>query len=133
TIPSGIDSGREAAGLLLGRPAHERPDGLIVGDDIVAMALAQVLRLESDYAPAIATITHQAAPLTFALPVLHFELNDAVFASTAVRMLTDRLCDPDLPDRVELIAPRLIDEDAAHMSWAGHCEAKTQPSHGMVE
>ncbi|MCF7854837.1 MAG: GntR family transcriptional regulator [Candidatus Pacebacteria bacterium] len=111
----GLEGGRNAAGILLGCPPHERPDSLIISDDHIALGLAQVLRLESDYAPTMAVVTHSSAPLAFALPILHYELDDAKLADSAVRIFIDRLRYPELPDHVERIVPRLSEQDAAHM------------------
>ena len=118
--------GRRAADDLLARPEPDRPDALIISDDHIALGLAQVLSLESDYAPSMAVLTHQAAPLIFALPVLHFDLEDVRLASVAVTILLERLRYPDLPDRVEWIAPRLVDEQAS--SQAGHVVETTESS-----
>ncbi|MCF7853294.1 MAG: GntR family transcriptional regulator [Candidatus Pacebacteria bacterium] len=108
----GIAGGRRAAEIVLDRPRAERPDALIVDDDHIALGLSQFFKLESDYAPPMAVLTHQAAPLTFALPVLHFELDDEELADRAVRLIIERLRHPELPDRVEWLAPRFAGSDA---------------------
>ncbi len=110
----GVDGGRFAAALLQARPRNDRPDCLIIGDDHIALGLAQVLEAETDHSPAIAVLTHKAAPLAFADPVLRFELDDAQLAATAVGMMIKRLRNPRLPDCVEWMAARLADEDFRH-------------------
>lgn len=110
TNTSGLPGGLRAAADLLVRPKRQRPDSLIVADDYIALSLTQALRSGSDYVPDLAVATHQAMPLSFALPVRRFDLDDVRFAETSVQMLIERLLKPALPDWVEWIAPHRVDE-----------------------
>ncbi len=107
TLATGLPGGRVAAKLLQAIPEAERPDGLVIEDDHIALALAQELAGAGGRPPAMAVVTHRTAPLVFALPVLHFELDDFRLAAAAVRLVVERLRNPQLPDHVEWIAPRL--------------------------
>ncbi len=110
-----LAAGRNAAAALMARPEDKLPEALVIPDDHVASALTHLLRLESDYRPLTAVMTHRAAPMVFHLPVLHFELDDQRLAEDAVEMLLARLRNPQLPKCVERVAPRLIEDDAMHV------------------
>ncbi len=101
-------AGARVAQSLLALPAARRPDGLIVLDDYMAAGLTAVLREGGGYRPRIAVVTHLQAPQVYALPVLRFELDIAELARRGVAILAERLRNPDLPGRVEWVAPRLL-------------------------
>ncbi|MCF7854942.1 MAG: GntR family transcriptional regulator [Candidatus Pacebacteria bacterium] len=115
-----IEGGQLAAEQLLTQPTDARPDGLIVADDHIALGLTQTLAGNSGYRPELAATTHQTVPLTFPLPVLHFQLDDHEFAHRAVSILIDHLKNPELPDRVESLVPRLLGQDGVHLSTTIH-------------
>ncbi|MCF7853371.1 MAG: GntR family transcriptional regulator [Candidatus Pacebacteria bacterium] len=115
-----LGGGRRAARTLMERPDDQRPDAVITMDDRIALGLTQVLRLESNYRPIVAAQTHQATPLAFALPVLHFELDDVRLAQVAIEMLIKRLKNPTLADQIVRVAPRLSGEDTACVTQTNH-------------
>ena len=58
-----IDAGRNIGEYLLARPAEQRPDGLIITNDLVAMGLVETIRVGSNYRPKIAVQTNLQSPL----------------------------------------------------------------------
>ncbi len=98
----GAAAGYALAEQLIARAAEERPDGLIVIDDRIAMGLTAGLAARSDYRPRIAVHANRQAPLYYALPVIRFEIDIEQLAAMAVHLLAQRLLTPDLPDRLDL-------------------------------
>ena len=107
--------GCNVAAQLLAMPPHERPDGLVVVDDRVAMGLTASI-VQSDYRPRIAVQTNRQAPLAFALPVLHFEVDIEDLARRAIDMLLRRLNRPDLPMERQWLYPGIATAAESHMS-----------------
>ena len=107
TLTHMLAGGREAQ-MLLEQPSKRRPDGLIVTDDYMAAGLTAVLREAGGYRPRVAVVTHLQAPQVYALPVLRFELDIAELARCGVAILMERLRNPELPDRLDWVVPRLL-------------------------
>ena len=103
----GLDAGREAARLLLERPAEERPDGLVLADDYATMGLSEVLAQAEDYWPVIAAVTNRQVPLSYAIPVLCWELDLDELAVHAMHVLRALLRGVEGLE-VERIAPRRV-------------------------
>src|SRR5699024_1088770 len=70
---SGMRAGFEIAQHLLALPPADRPDGLIIEDDYLAMGLTSALARYCDYRPMLAVCTTRQSPLAFALPVIRYE------------------------------------------------------------
>jgi DNA-binding LacI/PurR family transcriptional regulator len=118
----GLHGGRGPAGgwqvaeQLLDMPECERPDGLIILDDRVATGLTAVLAPNSaNYCPQIVVQTNLQAPLAFALPVLHFEVDIEALARRGAAMLIARLRNPQTEARREWLYPELHAASPAHM------------------
>ncbi len=109
--------GRNVAEKLLAIPREARPDGLIVMDDRVAMGLAASL-VQTDYRPRMVVQTNLQAPLAFALPVVHCEVDIEELATRAVNMLFSHLNQPDKPGVCEWLYPRILNPAESHMSSA---------------
>jgi|GEM_PF-2055321 len=101
----GLGAGQRVAQKLLNMPAEERPDGLVLVDDIVAMGLANELVTSSGYRPSMAVQTIVQAPVPFALPVFRFEVDLIELARLAVETLRVKLYNPATPDSVRLVRP----------------------------
>jgi len=115
---SGSRGGWQAAETLLAMPESERPDGLVVHNDWVGMGLTARLAKAGDYRPAITVQTNRQAPLAFALPVIHFELDVEEIARRGAAMLIQRMRDPRVEDTVEWVRPRLAIADPSHLMEA---------------
>lgn len=111
----GPTGGREVARALLALAQNKRPQGLVVTDDRVAMGLAATL-VQTPYRPRMVVQTNLQAPLAFALPVLHCEVDVEEMASRAAAMLISRLRKPSLPLTREWLHPRIMNPAEAHMS-----------------
>lgn len=109
----GLAAGQLAARRLLAEP--QRPDGLLVVDDRIASGLAVVLRDHPDYRPAIAVQTNRQAPLAFALPVIHFEVDIVALAAAACEVLVARMNNPLLPEVLLRLDPVLRDRQPSNM------------------
>jgi DNA-binding LacI/PurR family transcriptional regulator len=107
--------GRIVAEALIAMPAAKRPDGLLVIDDRIAMGLAATLA-QTDYRPRMVVQTNLQAPLAFALPVLHYEVDAEELATRAAAMLLDHLRNPDRPLTREWLYPRIMNPGESHMS-----------------
>lgn len=95
------ESGQRLADELLDRPAHLRPHGLIVLDDYLAATLTSRLAAAGDeYRPQLVVRTNQQIPLTYALPIVPFELDIHELASVTIDYLEACLNHPDQPEPV---------------------------------
>jgi LacI family transcriptional regulator len=101
-------AGRAAAQRLLGRT---QPDAVMCANDLIAVAVIRALAeigrcVPDDVAVAGMDDTELAE---FHLPsITSVSLEAAALGKAAARMLLDRITDPDLPLRREVIAPRLV-------------------------
>lgn len=113
-----VAGGHEIARALRARAAKRRPQGLIVLDDYTALGIAQALQESGDYSPQLALQANRLLTLAFPRPVLRFEADAEVLATRAVEMLLAAMQNPTLPERVEWVAPRLAEADAADFTLA---------------
>ena len=101
-------AGQAAARRLLSR---SQPDAVMCANDLIAVAVIRTLAENGQHVPddvAVAGIddTELAA---FHLPsITSVSLESAALGKAAARMLLDRIADPDLPPRREVLAPRLV-------------------------
>lgn len=93
---------RFAEGLLT-RPVEDRPDGLIIQDDVSAQAIAALLAT-TVYRPALAVQTNLQIPLHFALPHTCFALNLEQMAKSASELMLEKLLDLTYRDKVVSIS-----------------------------
>ncbi len=114
-VTPGLAAGRQVADCLLARPALERPDATIILDDVTAQGLSVHLREAGDYRPLLAVQTNRQAPLAFALPVLHFEVDVEELARRAVAKTVAALLNPTLPKTLDWQRPELADTSPAAM------------------
>lgn len=94
--------GRWPAATLLARQKEQRPDGIIVTDDWLAMGLTAALHDAGGYVPRLAVQTNRQAPLSFALPATRFEVDADALAVRGVEMVLARLKKP-VPARPETV------------------------------
>lgn len=111
----GAIGGHRVAEALLQLPGRRRPDGLIIVDDRVATGLTSTLAAKSSYRPTIVVQTNMQAPLAYALPVIHFQVDVDELAQRATSMLLTRLLDVSLPSQRQWLVPQLLDESPGHM------------------
>ncbi len=95
----------QLANGLLGLPANERPDGIVIGDDYIAEQFVALLHA-GGYRPQVAVQTNRQQPRHFALPVIPFEVDIHELAQQTTALLLERVCNPAAPERVEWLAPR---------------------------
>lgn len=105
-----LEGGQNVARDLLAMPASERPDGLIVLDDYIALGMTQVLASSVDgqgqkYQPRMAVQTNREVFQSFHLPVIRFEVNLSEMARLLVDGISKRLYNPLIPQSVEFIEP----------------------------
>lgn len=89
----------EAAGVaqaLLQRAPAERPEALIVFNDMLTLALTTILS-PTGYAPRIVAKTNKQIPLPYPLPVQAIEFDIAAFAQRAVHLVLERVRHSSLP------------------------------------
>ncbi|MFP4029288.1 MAG: GntR family transcriptional regulator [Candidatus Brocadiia bacterium] len=105
---NGPESGTEVARKILERPASERPDGLIVVDDRIAMGLTVELSKTEDYRPRIAVQANREVPLAFPIPVTRFYVNIEEMARLGAQKMVRQLRDPSEPDGVTWLEPQIL-------------------------
>ena len=121
--------GLHLAEKLLVLPPKQRPDGLVVCNDWVAMGLTAGLAATRDYRPAIAVQTNKQAPLAFASPVIHFEVDVEEMAASSVKMLVQMMRNPLLPPRREWVLSQLsMEEPSLMVSVPSTLETKPERS-----
>jgi len=109
---------RFAEDLLL-LPDAERPDGLIIQDDVTAQAIASML-VTTDYRPALAVQTNLQMPVPFALPTLPFAIDLEKIARCAAELMVERLLDPSSPPVKLLVDPIPMKEVCSSLAdWQG--------------
>ena len=102
----GPHGGARVANALLALPEHERPDGLVVLNDWVGMGLTARFAEAGSYRPKVVVQTNKQAPLAFAFPVIHFEVDVEQMALRSVAMLLQRMRDPSFSAQREWISPQ---------------------------
>ncbi len=102
-----IEGGQNVAQQLLAMRKIERPDGLIVLDDYIALGLIDTLRDHgpADYRPRIAVQTCRQLPLTYRLPVIRFEVDIAELCDRTIACINAKLLNPQGPDLVDWVVP----------------------------
>jgi len=95
---AGPRGGWRVAEQILALPSRERPDGLVVIDDLIGNGLTAALASKDPgYRPTVAVQTNRQTPLGFAFPVIHFELDAEELARGAVDLLMAQLLNPQQP------------------------------------
>ena len=89
------------------RPA-DRPDGLIIVDDWIALGLTSILKQTSDYRPQIVVQTNRQAALTFSLPVIQLEVDIDQLVRSAVSMVIELLRSGKTAGLTALVEPKLF-------------------------
>jgi LacI family transcriptional regulator len=101
-------AGRAAAQRLLSRT---QPDAVMCANDLIAVAVIRTLAEIGRCVPDDVAVTgmDDTELAEFHLPsITSVSLEAAALGKAAARMLLDRIADPDLPLRQEVIAPRLV-------------------------
>jgi LacI family transcriptional regulator len=113
TFPGWFSSadGEQAAREILGLPRAERPDGIVCGNDQMAIGAARELAAAGVRVPADIAVVgfddmHTSAMTTPALTTVRQQT--ALMAERACARLLDRIADPALPRHVELLPAELI-------------------------
>ncbi|MBN8709924.1 MAG: hypothetical protein BGO12_10565 [Verrucomicrobia bacterium 61-8] len=107
--------GRHVAERILMLPPAKRPEALIITDDRVASGVAATLANESTYRPVLVVRTNRQAPLAFALPVIHFEIDIDELAQRAVELVQERLLRPSHPQRRVFVGANLTDTETSYL------------------
>ena len=111
----GSHGGARVADELLALPQDQRPDGLIVLNDWMGMGFTARLAEAGSYRPNLTVQSNKQAPLAFALPVVHFEVDAEQIALKSVEMLIQRMRNPSIVGRCEWISPQLSLEEPSQM------------------
>ena len=105
-----MGGGKQIASALLARAPDQRPDGVIIVDDWLAVGMTAVFREAGGYAPRMVVQCAQQAPLAFALPVTRFLVDVEALAIRGVELARTRLRDPAQPERVLFLSQQLVDD-----------------------
>jgi LacI family transcriptional regulator len=112
-------AGRAAAQRLLSR---NQPDAVMCANDLIAVAVIRTLAERGQRVPDdVAVVGIDDTELAeFHLPsITSVSLEAAALGKAAARMLLDRIADPDLPLRREVIAPRLVVRESTRPARRG--------------
>lgn len=104
---SGIRGGIEVGGHLLRLSREERPDGLIIQDDMMAQGLTLRLREAGEYVPRCVVQTHLQTPSIFSLPIIPFEIDLEDLAARAASQLIAKMVNPDSKAELDWYEPVL--------------------------
>lgn len=113
----GAAGGWRVGEQLLAVPAAERPDGLVIAEDRLANGLtAALVGGDSRYRPQIVVQTNRQAPLAFALPVIHFDVDLDELARRAVTNLMRRVRGQATALEREWVYPRLASDQSQQLN-----------------
>ena len=118
--------GHEIAVHLIERPPAERPEGVIVTDDYVAMGMAAAFAGAGDYRPLLAAVTSPHVPLRFALPVIRYDVDSEALVAAACAMMQQRLLNPAAPVEVRRCGPRLPRDEEGSCALDGQNRSRSQ-------
>ena len=110
-----LEAGRQLARRLLKMPASQRPDGLVVINDVLASGLTDVLRDQDKYQPEIAVQANIPGSLIFGLPVIRFDVDIYQLAQQVVELLRQKWVEPAKVTGTQWFAPHMAHENARDM------------------
>lgn len=104
-LQPGREGGLAVAAKLLALPPDQRPDGLIVPDDWLALGMQEAL-LSAGWAPPMVVQTNLQLPLPFQVPVSAHDIDLDGLAQAAANLALARLVEPWCPARTVRVVPR---------------------------
>jgi DNA-binding LacI/PurR family transcriptional regulator len=110
-----LEAGRRLARLLLNRQSDQRPDGLIILNDMLATGMTDVLREQRDYQPDIAVQANIPSAMIFGIPVIRFDVDIYKMAQQAVKQLQSIWTQPSEQAGLHWYAPYMAHEMAIDM------------------
>lgn len=110
-----LEAGRQLARRMLKMPARQRPDGLVVINDVLASGLTDVLRDHDTYRPEIAVQANVPGTLIFGLPVIRFDVDVYRLAQQVVQLLKTNWLSPDQQPGRQWLIPHMAHERARDM------------------
>ncbi|HAI10902.1 MAG TPA: hypothetical protein DCM28_04315 [Phycisphaerales bacterium] len=110
-----LEAGRQLARRILKIPARQRPDGMIVINDVLASGLTDVLRDQETYRPEIAVQANVPGTLIFGLPVIRFDVDVYQLAQQVVELLRSSWLSPDKHAGRQWLNPHMAHERARDM------------------
>lgn len=110
-----LEDGRQVARQLLKLPTRQRPEGLIVINDMLAAGLTDVLRDTPAYRPHIAVQANTPGSLIFGVPVIRFDVDIYQLAQQVVSLLQQSWQQPSEGLQCRWIVPYLAHEQARDM------------------
>jgi DNA-binding LacI/PurR family transcriptional regulator len=110
-----LEAGRQLARRILKMPARQRPDGMVVINDVLASGLTDVLRDQKAYHPEIAVQANVPGTLIFGLPVIRFDVDIYKLAKQVVHQLMHCWLSPDHPVTRQWLIPHMAHERARDM------------------
>lgn len=107
----GLPGGVRATEELLAVAPENRPDGLVVTDDWIAMGLVSSLRNKApDYRPLLSVQTNKQVPLAFALPVIRFDVDVDELAQRGVELTINCLRKPGTTGQIIRVPAQRVSE-----------------------
>mgnify|MGYP001427881167 CR=1 FL=1 len=105
------DDARKAADTLMNIAPEDRPDGLVILNDILALALTSIIS-NTKYSPSIVVQSNKQIPLFYPMPVTKLEFDMEKLAEVSINMVLNKVKHPQLPVTVEKIKADAPEEAA---------------------
>ncbi len=110
-----LEAGRQLARRILKMPVRQRPDGMVVINDVLASGLTDVLRDQKAYQPEIAVQANVPGTLIFGLPVIRFDVDVYRLAKQVVQLLKHSWLSPEILASRQWLIPHMAHERARDM------------------
>jgi DNA-binding LacI/PurR family transcriptional regulator len=110
-----LEAGRQLARRILKMPAKQRPDGMLIINDVLASGLTDVFRDQLEYRPVIAVQANVPGTLIFGLPVIRFDVDVYRLAMQVVQLLKTKWVSPDQQAGRKWLVPHMAHERARDM------------------
>jgi DNA-binding LacI/PurR family transcriptional regulator len=110
-----LEAGRQLARRILKLPAKQRPDGILIINDVIASGMTDVLRDQMAYRPQIAVQANVPGTLIFGLPVIRFDVDVYRLAMQVVQLLKTNWTAPQEKTDRQWLVPHMAHESARDM------------------
>lgn len=110
-----LEAGRQLARRILKMPAKQRPDGMLIINDVIASGMTDVFRDQAVYRPEIAVQANIPGTLIFGLPVIRFDVDVYRLAMQVVQLLQTKWTSPREKTDRQWLVPHMAHERARDM------------------
>lgn len=119
-----LEAGRQLARRILQMPVRQRPDGMVIINDVLASGMTDVLRDQVAYRPEIAVQANIPGTLIFGLPVIRFDVDVYQLAEQVVKLLVEKWVRPASKNTRQWFTPHMAHERARDLQASAAVLAK---------